>query len=105
MFGGLAWGIAQITPDDELPRDRGPEMINRPASAASAARCVKAALVLNTALVLAFLLLCAILWRTAQESAVAWWLLPAEVGLIAAGVVPLLVAAFCDRAEKRERTR
>ncbi|GAB3283496.1 hypothetical protein [Parasphingorhabdus pacifica] len=105
LFGGLALGIMRITPDSEVPYDRRPEMINRPASAASATRCAKAVLGLNTAIGVAFLLLCAVIWRTTHESAVPLWLLPTELGLILAGTVPLLVAGLRDRSEKRERTQ
>lgn len=103
LFGGLALAITRTTPDSELPGGQRLEMINRPASAASATRAAKAALVLNTALGLAFLPLCAVIWRTTQKSAVPLWLLPTEFGLIIAGTAPLLVAGLRDRSEKRAR--
>lgn len=102
---GIAFGIARTTPDSELPRDRHPGVVKRPATWASAARSAKAVLVLNTGLGVALLPLCAVQWRTTQASEVSWWLLPVVLLLITAGLVPLIVAGLRDRAEKREHAR
>ncbi|MHA6802804.1 DUF1648 domain-containing protein [Salinifilum ghardaiensis] len=105
LFTGTAFGIARTTPESELPRDRPPGMVKRTATWASAARCAKAVLALNTALGLALLPLCAIQWRTPQTPDVAWWLLPLALVLVLAGLVPLFIAAQRDQAEKRRTTR
>lgn len=105
LLAGIAFAIARTTPESALPRDHQRRMINRTATWASAVRCAKAVLALNIALGMALLPLCAVQWRTTQASGVAWWLLPIVLVFIVAGLVPLLVAARRDRAEKRRTTR
>lgn len=100
LMVGTAVGIARTTPDSELPRDRPPGVVNRPATRSSATRLAKSVLVLNTALGMALLPLCAIQWRTTQTPEVSWWPLPVALGLITAGSVPLIVAGLRDRSEK-----
>ncbi|MHA6798320.1 DUF1648 domain-containing protein [Bounagaea algeriensis] len=100
LLGGCAFGAARTVPESELPRDRVPGMVKRPATRASAARTAKAVLVLNAACGVSFLPLCAVMWRTEQTSAVAPWLLPVVLGLIAAGLLPVILVALRDRAEK-----
>ncbi|SFD84364.1 hypothetical protein SAMN04487819_10428 [Actinopolyspora alba] len=102
LVGTSAWGTT-VCP--ELPSATRTGAVKRPTTRASAARQAKAVLVLNAALGMALLPLCAVQWRTTRTAEVGWWPLPVFLVLFVAGLVPLLVAARRDRVAKRRTTR
>ncbi|WP_081722380.1 DUF1648 domain-containing protein [Saccharopolyspora rectivirgula] len=103
LFAGIAFGVVRTAPEEELPSDRPPSAIKRPATRASAARLAKAVLACTAGLGVGLLPLCAVQWRTAPSPETPWWLLPLVLVCFFGALVPLFVAAQRDRVEKRVR--
>lgn len=106
-----AAAAARTTPLDALPEPRDPwgkaatSLTNRPATAASAGRLVRALLMLNAGFGLGFLPLCWTQWRTAQTAAVPGWILPVTITALVLSMVPLALACRYDMRAKRARGR
>ncbi|GAA3850310.1 DUF1648 domain-containing protein [Streptomyces sedi] len=107
VIAGCAWMVGRRTPQDRMPPAKNVWAAaaavsdNRPASAASARRTVKALLLCNALFGLAFLPMAWVHWRTEETEAVAWWLLAAPLTLVLLSMVPVLLAAWRDLGERR----
>lgn len=100
LMAGAAALTLRMRPAAELaPHERGPGLVNRPATRASALRIARATLLLGFCIGLGIAATCTVMWSTDPAPRVPGWLLPASLAPTAAGTAAVLGAALRDRRE------